>query len=43
MRKAGLPAVALERRVESSLTQIFTSWNRMAGWLRQIEGLRRAG
>jgi hypothetical protein len=24
-------------------TQIFTSWNQMAAWLRQIEGLRRAG
>ena len=24
------------------VTQIFTSWNRIAAWLRQIEVLRRA-
>jgi hypothetical protein len=30
-------------RVKSVVSQIFTSWNRMAAWLRQIEGLRRAG
>ena len=23
------------------VSRIFTSWNRMAAWLRQIEGLRR--
>jgi len=25
------------------VSQIFTSWNQMPVWLRQIEGLRRAG
>ena len=28
--------------VNRVVSHIFTSWNRMAAWLRQIEGLRRA-
>ena len=43
------PAMSEPSARESALkgsrvvTQIFTSWNQMAAWLRQIEGLRRAG
>ena len=40
MRKAGLPAVALERRVESSLNLDFASWNQASQWLCKLDGLR---
>jgi len=42
MRKAGLPAVALERRVESSLNLDFASWNQMVPFVRRVEQLRAA-
>ena len=28
--------------VKNLVTQIFTSWNQLDGWLRQVEELRRA-
>jgi len=42
MRKAGLPAVVLERRVESSLNLDFASWNQMVPFVRRVEQLRAA-
>jgi hypothetical protein len=50
----GLPAARLralrslrylapsESADEKMVTQIFTSWNQMVSWLRQLQGLRRA-
>ena len=44
-----LPAVAagpdrkmLTRRERMLVTQIFTSWNRIADWLRHLDGLKNA-
>jgi hypothetical protein len=41
----GAPVHATERKVLAGrglVSQIFTSWNQMVSWLRQLQGLRRA-